>query len=105
MKTWHYIAGAVALAVIGFVAFGGKKKINMEEWLAYAKTKTWQARRSETGVISAVRHGKDQSLSVNADGTVNINSGYRGVLVDNNTIITSERNGRPDGEIVWSVID
>lgn len=48
--------------------------------------------------------GEYLKIFVLPDGSVNIGSGYRGAVVDMNTIITKERNGQPSTEVIWRAV-
>jgi hypothetical protein len=99
MKAWHWIAGAGALAVIGFFVFSGKKKFNADAWLQWALTQTWKV-----GNGNETYTGAKLNIRVEPDGSILIGSGYRGTLVDERTVITKERNGVASSEVIWQVV-
>lgn len=96
--------GLGAAAVVGFMALGSKKsglqKYTPAELLALLRSKTW----SINGQVQKISN--TQGLTINQDGTVNIGYGnqYKGVIVDENTIVTKIRNGQPDKELVWKAV-
>jgi hypothetical protein len=76
-------------------------KMTAEQLLALLRSKTW----SINGLVQKISN--TQKLTLNADGSVNIGGDvnqYRGVLVNENTIVTKERNGKPDKEIIWKAV-
>lgn len=65
-------------------------------------TKILRAKKWKAGANTWT--GDYLNIEVLPDGSVKIGFGYRGQLVDMNTIITKERNGQPSSEVIWKAL-
>lgn len=96
---WTAIIGGGLLAVKAATngsAAPAAPKMTSSQLEALLKSKNWIVKG-----WAAPKPGSSQAIKVNTDGSISIGSGYRGVLVDENTIVTRERNGKAEAEIIW----
>jgi len=88
--------GAAAL-VLAVIKYTKARSFDAQAWLDSALTKSWSVAGE---IISPAR----TRIALLPDGNVLIGDGYKGHIVDDNTIITTERNGIAEPALTWTAV-
>jgi hypothetical protein len=90
----------VAIGVLtGLGLYAGYRALNRKAASTQVPIETLISKIWKTG--NASWPGSKLRLSYNTDGTINFGDGYRGKVLNENTIVTNERNGKPEAPITW----
>lgn len=66
-----------------------------------------QALRAKSWIVAgwtSPRSGSTLNIRLNDDGSVIIGDGYKGSLLNENTIVTNSRNGVPETATKWTAV-